>query len=217
MVKNQPINAMNLTPESLIELDLQFFAEVAKNKVKYGLKNARYAKITETSNGVTYGSLIPLPGAVSLSISPNGELFEFNADDIVYYSQEVNNGYDGDFEIAEIPESFRTDILGDDLIDGVLYESSTQKGGKFALVFEFDGDTRARRFVLYYCTATRPTVSSSTKTTTIDVQTSSLTFSARPRPDNYLIKADSATSSSSYDAWFTAVHEKPTNEELDED
>ena len=56
-----------------------------KNKVRFGLKNAYYAKVTFNDEGEPqYATPKRLPGAVSLSISPEGELEKFYADDIVY-------------------------------------------------------------------------------------------------------------------------------------
>lgn len=192
----------------LMDLDIQMFAG---NKIKFGLKNVYYAVITETGGTITYGTPKRLPGGVSLSISPNGELTEFHADDITYWSAEINNGYDGELELADITDEFRVDVLGEELSeDGVLYETSEQKGKKFAILFEVNGDVKARRALLYYCSATRPTVASNTKTTTVEPQTSQLTFQSRPRPTDYMIKAQTTTEvdAAIYDAWYTTVHEK---------
>ncbi|MCQ2911886.1 MAG: phage tail protein, partial [Clostridia bacterium] len=78
-------------------------------KVKFGLKNCYYAKITESG----YATPVRLPGAVSLTLSPVGETSEFYADDALYFGEKVNNGYDGSLELALIPESFRKDCLGE--------------------------------------------------------------------------------------------------------
>lgn len=52
-----------------------------------------------------------MPGAVSISMDPTGEPESFYADGIEYYIINNNQRYDGDLELAMIPESFRTDIL----------------------------------------------------------------------------------------------------------
>ena len=83
------------------------------NKVKFGLKNVHYAPLTEAAGGDTYDTPIPIPGAVNMSLEPVGEDSEFVADDIEYYTSSGNNGYDGDLEIALVPESFEEDVLGE--------------------------------------------------------------------------------------------------------
>ena len=83
------------------------------NKVKFGLKNCHYALATlDSETGtVTFGTPVAIPGAVNLSLDPEGDTEPFYADDMVYYTTVANNGYSGDLEIALIPDSFRKDVL----------------------------------------------------------------------------------------------------------
>ena len=96
------------------------------NKVKFGLKNCHYAKATFDEDGsVTYAKPVRIPGAVSLSMDANGEIEPFFADNIAYYVVNNNSGYEGDLEIALIPESFLTDIMHEELDgNGVLAENA---------------------------------------------------------------------------------------------
>ena len=114
------------------------------NKVKYNLKNAHYALLTIGEYwAVSYAAPVPLPGSVSLSLDANGEPENFYADGIAYYVINNNMGYDGDLELALIPESFRTDVLREKLdAKGVLIENSDAELALFALLFEFDVDVR---------------------------------------------------------------------------
>lgn len=182
------------------------------NKVLFGLKNVHYATVTNTDGTITYGTPTAVPGAVELSLEPRGDMVEFYADDMLYYSAANNQGYDGTFNVAKIPDSFLTEILGEeeDETDMVLTEKSNAKTKPFALMFEFDGDEKAVRHVLYNCSANRPTVSSSTKTNTAEPNTNELTFVASPRESDYAVKTKTTdtTPTAIYDAWYTEVYEK---------
>ena len=74
---------------------------MTKNKVKFGLKNVHYALLTVSEEGaVSFGAPVPIPGAASMSLSPQGETETFYADDIAYYVSTANNGYQGDLEAS---------------------------------------------------------------------------------------------------------------------
>ena len=139
----------------------------SKNKVKFNIRNVHYAKLTVSETGeVTFAKPVPMPGAVSLSLDPNGEPSVFYADGYAYYTISNNQGYEGDLELALVPESFRTDILKETMdSNSVLIEDATVETEKFALLFEFDGDVKKIRHVLYNCIASRPTIESSTGST----------------------------------------------------
>ena len=183
------------------------------NKVKYNLKNVHAAVMTETvTEGVTsysYGTPKAIPGAVSISLDAEGDSSPFYADGIVYYRTYANNGYSGDLEIALIPEWFRTDVLKEALdTNGVLVERAVISDSvKFALLFEFDGDVHAIRHVLYNCTASRPSIESSTKEDTIEPGTETLSLTADPREDG-LVKSRTGdtTDATTYAGWYTAVY-----------
>ncbi len=183
------------------------------NKVKYNIKNVYAAKLTETVTQGTstykYDTPQPIPGAVSISLDAEGETSPFYADGIVYFRSTTNNGYSGDLEIALIPEWFRTEILQETLdTKGVLVENSDiTDATKFALLFEFDGDTNAIRHVLYNCTASRPSIESETKEDTIEPGTETLSLTADPRSDG-LVKARSGdtTDATTYSNWYKSVY-----------
>ena len=182
------------------------------NKVKFGIKNCHYAVGTVADNGsITYDTPVALPGAVSLSLEPQGETTKFYADNIVYYMGNSNSGYQGDLELALVPDSFKKDVLGfKEDRNGILYEDANAEVVHFALTFEFSGDKHARRHVMYNCTATRPTVGSTTNTDTKEPQTESITITATsayiPALDADVPKASCNASDSQYATWNTAIY-----------
>ena len=181
-----------------------------KNKVKFNISNAHYALLTQNDNGeVSFGTPVALPGAVSLSLDPTGEPESFYADGIEYYVINNNQGYDGDLELAMIPESFRTDVLMETTdSNNVLVENSNSQTGHFALLFEFDGDIKKIRHVMYNCSASRPGISSQTNTESKEVQTETLKVKARPLASG-LVKAKTgdSTKASAYNNWYKRVYE----------
>ncbi|WP_099329107.1 major tail protein [Clostridium paraputrificum] len=183
-----------------------------ENKVTFGLKNAHYSVITESEEGINYGTPTPIPGSVEISLDPRGDMSEFYADDILYHSEGNNQGYDGTLTIANIPEKFAVECLGEvlDEEDKVITEKSNSIGKKFALMFEFDGDVKAIRHVLYCCSANRPTITSSTKTNTKEPNTNELVFVSSPRATDLRVKSRTSTLTpkSIYDNWYKKVYEK---------
>ena len=180
-----------------------------KNKVKFNICNVHYAPLTLSENGTpTYGTPVPIPGAVSLSLDPNGEPSIFYADGYAYYTIPNNMGYEGDLEVAMVPDSFRTDILKESLdSNSVLVEDAKAETERFALLFEFDGDVKKIRHVLYNCSATRPGIESTTNEDEIEVQTETLTITAAPLESGYVkARTSDTTTDEAYEDWYTAVY-----------
>src|SRR5574344_1670367 len=181
-----------------------------KNKVKFNISNVHYAPITIGEDGaVTYATPVALPGAVSIAMDPTGEPESFYADGVEYYTINNNQGYEGDLELAMIPESFRTDILKEEQdANKVLVENANSETGSFALLFEFDGDVKKIRHVMYNCSASRPTIESQTNEEDKEVQTETLTVKARPLASGYVkAKTGDSTKEETYNNWYKAVYE----------
>lgn len=182
---------------------------MAKNKIKFGIRNCYYAQRTEGENNTyTYGTPVALPGAVNFTISPEGESNSFYADDIEYFRTDANNGYSGDLEIAIIPDEFRQYAFGEVLnSDNVLMENADNFGGEFALGFETQGNDHSTMFWFYNCVASRPDVNASTKESSIEPQTDTITIACRP-DENYNVrgKTTDTTEATIKNSWFTAVY-----------
>lgn len=191
-----------------------------KNKVKYNICNVHYAPISKAEDGaVTFATPVAIPGAVSISLDPKGEPESFYADGVEYYVINNNQGYDGDLEVALIPESFREDVLLETADDNkVLVENANSQTGSFALLFEFDGDIRKIRHVMYNCSASRPSISGKTNEEGKEVQTETLSIKSRSLP-NGLVKAKTGdnTTNEVYAKWYEEVYQPVVAERIAND
>lgn len=178
---------------------------MAADKVRYGLKNVYYAKLTEGTPD-TYATPVAIPGAVSISLTPNGNVVRFEADDVEYFTSTANNGYDGTLEIAIVPEAFVTDIMGEvEDTKKVAFEKSNASPSHFALLFEFTGDAQAIKYCLYKCFCTRQNIEGTT-TTGKDPKSTILNITARPNSGGYVrAKTQSDTDATVFGNWYTAV------------
>lgn len=186
------------------------------NKVRFGLRNAKYAVWNGTNN--TYGALKDLPGAVNLSLSrEGGDSSDFYADDGIYFTfAGTNGGYSGDLELARITDQVRVDLLGEvaDSTTGVQFETTTAEPAQFALVCEMQGDANPIGFVFYNCKASRPELNANTKNDSPDVDTDTLPI--RIAAQNFIYDGSStpfvqghiektSTNTSKYTAFFQSV------------
>ena len=184
------------------------------NKVTFGLQGVHYAPFTVEGGVVEFGTPIPIPGGVDLTLDPRGDMAEFFADNMIYYAASNNQGYDGTITLANIPDQFSVDALGEELDeeDGVIDEVANTTGKPFALLFQFEGDVKAIRHVMYNCTANRPTVASATKTNSVEPNTNALTFIASPlKIEEKLMvktKTTATTKPEIYNDWFEKIYQK---------
>ena len=159
---------------------------------------------------VTYAKPVLLPGAVSISLEPQGELTPFYADGVKYYVASSNDGYEGDLEVALITDGFRLAVFNEVLdTNKVMFETAEGEAKEFALGFQIDGDIKGTRFWFYNCTATRPTTESSTTENTKEPTTDKITVSCAASEDGTVRgKTTAEVAAAIYDAWFDSVYIK---------
>jgi phi13 family phage major tail protein len=183
------------------------------DKVKFGIKNAHIFPITAVNAGIpTYGSPIDVPGAVSFSLNAQGDINKFYADNVVYYQSASNNGYEGDLEVALIPDAVFEQIFKYNKDqNGVISENTNVEYASFAMTFEEAGDVTGTKFVLYNCTATRPTRTLNTIEESKTPTTQTLTVSAIPLASgDVLAMTTETTPSATINAWHSTVY-MPSN------
>ena len=184
-----------------------------ENKVKFGLKRVAFAIATIADDGsATYGDVITFPGARSLSMEPQGAGEPWYADDGVYYYNSAPTSRQGDLEMARIIDAFKKQVLGyiqDE--KGLLLEDMNPEEVHFALLFETMNDKKRRRYVMYNCMATAPTVGSATNEGSKEPQTESSTISSMgiwvESFGKWFDHAETTpeTDATSFANWFTAV------------
>ena len=182
------------------------------NKVKFGISHVYYALLTYGENdAVTFGTPVAIKGAVNLTLSPEGDMSPFYADNGTYYMAGINAGYTGDLEVARITDDFKKDVLNyvEDS-SGALVETTNAEYKPFALLFQIEGDKNARRHVLYNCMANRPQITAATTTASKEPQTDTIPLTCGSIPntalDTEIVKASAVTGDTAYSGWFTSVH-----------
>lgn len=181
-------------------------------KVKFGLSNVHIAPFTFDGTAYTYENVIKVPGAVNLSLEASGESTDFFADNIKYFSASANQGYEGDLEIAMLPDELREKIFGETKDkNGAYIESATDVVKPFALGFQIEGDEKGRRFWYYNCTVSRPNNEASTTETSKEPATDSLSLKAMPRETDKRVRVllpETTTNQEAYEDFFTTVYEE---------
>lgn len=179
-----------------------------KNRVKYRLKRLYYAPATvdEETGDVAYATPIRMPDAVSISLSPKGDLIVTYADAQEIILGRDNAGYDGEAELLRIQESFETDCLGSTKnADGTIDESEGDNSKPFALLFEFEGDKKGIRHCMFLCYASKQTLdgsNSESKAPTND----KIAIKCRARADGKIkTKTGDDTTEDVYNNWYNAV------------
>lgn len=179
---------------------------MAKDKVKFGIKNVHI--FPQLTDAPTFGPVIDVPGAVSLSLDAQGDISKFYADNIVYYQTSANNGYEGDLEVALIPDEVFEKIFNYVKDEKNVYtENASKNVVPFAMTFEEEGDQAGTKFVLYNCTATRPSRSLATVEDSKEPTTQTLSVSAAPLKDGNVMAMTSAdTTVEVLKDWHTDVY-----------
>lgn len=181
------------------------------NKIKYGLRNVYYSKMTVSGDTISYATPVAMPGAVRLSASPVGDSVDFNADDIIYFQSTANQGYEGELEVALINEDFLTNIMKlEKDSNGALVESADAIPESFALGFEVQGDKKPRRTWFFNCTCARPNADAQTKETGINPNTETLSIKMMPRGTDHKVKVTlelTEDNVSVYNDFFSEVYE----------
>lgn len=183
-------------------------------KIKYGIKNLHIAEVQSKEGKYTYGTSKKVAGAVSITLDASGEESEEYADDVIWYKEDTNNGYEGNLEVEMLDDEILTMMFGHEKnTDGAILEKSTDEAKEFALMYEFkvsgDPTIKGKRVVLYRVKFSRPSLSTSTKQKSTSPVHDTVKITAMPREtDDYIKATITSDKEEKYKTWFDKVYEK---------
>lgn len=185
---------------------------MSENKVTFGLEKVHIAFLDDSGAAPAWGQPRHIPGAVNFSPEPQGENSSFAADNnTTYWSADSNDGYNGDLQMALVPDDALAEMLGWEIdSNGMLVEIADGKQKPFALMFEVKGDQKNRRNVYYNCMASRPGKEHATKAGAVEPSTDTLSLRIMPLEVNEksivksVIELDD-TNAAVYNGFFNAV------------
>lgn len=126
-----------------------------EDKVLFGLSNLHFVEYEEDSSGnaVFGGDPYHLPGAVKMALDPKTGEVTFKADNIDYFIDYSDDGYEGDLETAMFPDDFLTRFQNYiPTPKGGVSQVKQKRKKRVAMMFQGEGDTLGRRGILYNVT-----------------------------------------------------------------
>ena len=122
-----------------------------KNKVLFGFSDLYIGTYEVDENDVvTLGEPYHQKGAVGYSPEDAAEKSDFYADNVTYYTTYASGTYEGDITVAMFDDEFKTKSLGYVVLDdGGLARLKNANKPNVYIAFEVQGDTEARRVIMY--------------------------------------------------------------------
>lgn len=184
-----------------------------KNKVRFGLKNVHVCSIMEDAGAITYGKPTAWKGAKSLTLDPEGDTNTYYADNTAYFATNTNNGYSGSLEMSEIPEEIEKMIFNVVTTEeGNLAEDANLLPNNVALMFQFEGDVNATKYIFYKVVFSRPNVEGETKEESTDPKTTSMDITAIPveKDDHQWVRSKCRKGDTNYENFFSTAPTLPS-------
>lgn len=184
------------------------------NKIRFGLSNVHVGTITISEDGEpTFSVPKAYPGAVNMTLSAQGDQSVFYADNIAYYVTNTNNGYEGELEMAYLFDWFEQEYLGNVVSnEGMLVELASAPEQQAYIMFQFEGDKNATKYIIYNATFGRPDIEGSTKEDTTDPNTTTIPFTTVPLVTKFgnIVRAKVPSTATNYATFFTTAPTVPT-------
>lgn len=183
------------------------------NKVIYGLSNVHVGTVTMDDGTPTFSAPKAYPGAVNMTLDAEGEQSIFYADNIAYYVTNSNNGYTGELEMAYLYDWFETEYLGNkESQEGMIVETSDIPTQMAYIMFQFEGDVNATKYIIYNATFSRPSLEGSTQEDTTEPNTTTIPFTSVPLVTEFgkIVRAKVPSTASNYATFFKTAPTVPT-------
>lgn len=112
-------------------------AEKKKTKIIHGLSDFHMAVVEKDDReGVTYGGIVPVEGAISVNGTPNSEQNPKYADNGVFAILSSFDSFDVTMSAIDIPEEFQTEMFGEKVVNGVVFSNKDDIAKEVALGFK---------------------------------------------------------------------------------
>ena len=161
----------------------------------------------------TFSAPKSYPGAVNMTLDAEGEQSIFYADNIAYYVTNSNNGYTGELEMAYLYDWFETEYLGNkESQEGMIVETSDVPTQMAYIMFQFEGDVNATKYIIYNATFSRPSLEGSTQEDTTEPNTTTIPFTSVPLVTEFgkIVRAKVPSTASNYATFFKTAPTVPT-------
>lgn len=188
------------------------------NKVRYGLSNVHVGTVSILEGKTTLSVPKKYPGAVNMTLDPEGEQSIFYADNIAYYVTNSNNGYSGKLEMAYLYDWFEKEYLGNvESNEGMIVELADEPTQMAYIMFQFEGDINATKYIVYNLTFGRPSIEGQTQEGKKDPKTVTLSFTSVPLETEFgkIVRAKVPSSASNYETFFETAPAVPTAKSQD--
>ena len=112
-------------------------AEKKKTKIIHGLSDFHMAVVEKDDrDGVTFGDIVEVEGAISVNGTPNSEQTPKYADNGVFAILSSFDSFDVTMSAIDIPEEFQTEMFGEKVVNGVVFSNKDDIAKEVALGFK---------------------------------------------------------------------------------
>ena len=109
---------------------------MANEAPKIGLDNVVIAKVlSDTKDGISFGSVIPLKGAVNATVNPNSDVAVDYADNGPFFASSNRGNTELSLEMIDVDPDVLAALLGQRKVNGVTVETSLDQSSDYALGF----------------------------------------------------------------------------------